>query len=104
MDVRATTIEAPGPNDGHQLPIQNFEGDCRPLRTNQPGEPQTSKVRGRVSLTLEGEVRWSSMTIMDGTEMWGSEGIQVGGVGSARGVLGTWFEKWVSSLSFSSVL
>ena len=26
-------------------------------------------------------------------ERWKTEGIQVGGIGSARGVLGTWFDK-----------
>lgn len=29
-------------------------------------------------------------------ERWRSEGVQVGGVGSARGVLGNWFDKHVS--------
>ena len=30
-------------------------------------------------------------------ERWRSEGIQIGGVQSARGVLGTWFDKYVAS-------
>ncbi len=32
-------------------------------------------------------------------ERWRSEGIQIGGVQSARGVMGTWFDKYVSSSS-----
>lgn len=30
---------------------------------------------------------------LDSEERWRSEGVQIGGAGSARGVLGTWFDK-----------
>jgi hypothetical protein len=33
--------------------------------------------------------------VFHGEERWASEGIQVGGVGSARGVVGTWFDRYV---------
>ena len=49
--------------------------------------------RGTVKLTPEGEVRWTTWSIFHGEERWRSEGIQVGGVQSARGVLGYWFDK-----------
>lgn len=44
-------------------------------------------------MTKEGEVRWSSVSVFDGHERWRSEGVQVGGVKSARGVWGNWFDK-----------
>lgn len=48
---------------------------------------------GTVRLTLEGEVRWTTFSIFGGVERWRSESIQVGGVRSAKGVLGHWFDK-----------
>jgi hypothetical protein len=30
---------------------------------------------------------------MDGQERWRSEGVQIGGIQSARGVWGNWFDK-----------
>jgi hypothetical protein len=50
--------------------------------------------KGSVRLTPEGEVRWTSVSIFHGQERWRSEGIQVGGVRSARGVVGTWFDRY----------
>ena len=44
-------------------------------------------------MTKEGEVRWTSVSVYQGQERWRSEGIQVGGVRSSRGVLGHWFDK-----------
>jgi len=38
-------------------------------------------------------VRWQSISIIGGTERWKSEGVQIGGKKSGRGVLGMWFEK-----------
>ena len=49
--------------------------------------------QGTVKLTPQGEVRWTTWSIFNGEERWRSEGIQVGGVQSARGVLGFWFDK-----------
>jgi len=53
---------------------------------------------GTVRYTPEGEIRWTTISVFSGEERWKSEGIQVGGPGSARGVLGNWFDK-VSALS-----
>jgi len=44
-------------------------------------------------MTPHGEVRWTTYSVFQGEERWKSEGIQVGGPGSARGVIGNWFEK-----------
>lgn len=49
--------------------------------------------KGTVGLTKEGEVRWTSVSIFHGHERWKSEGVQVGGVRSARGVIGNWFDR-----------
>lgn len=49
--------------------------------------------KGTVGLTREGEVRWTSVSIFHGHERWKSEGVQVGGVRSARGVIGNWFDR-----------
>lgn len=37
-------------------------------------------------------MRWSSSSFYSGQERWKTDGIQVGGVRSARGVLGFWFD------------
>ncbi len=50
-------------------------------------------VPGTCRLTREGEVRWTTFSIFGGQERWRSEGIQLGGVRSARGVVGNWFDK-----------
>ncbi|KAA1083112.1 hypothetical protein PGT21_025338 [Puccinia graminis f. sp. tritici] len=47
-------------------------------------------VRGCVSMTLDGEVRWSLVSTFNGVDRWSSEGIQVGGVRSKWGVIGAW--------------
>jgi len=44
-------------------------------------------------MTPHGEVRWTTYSVFQGEERWKSEGIQVGGPGAARGVIGNWFEK-----------
>ena len=50
-------------------------------------------VKGTVRLTKEGEIRWTSFSIFHGQERWRSEGIQIGGLRSARGVIGSWFDR-----------
>lgn len=50
--------------------------------------------KGTVRLTKEGEVRWTTFSIFHGVERWRSEGVQIGGVRSARGVVGNWFDRY----------
>jgi len=38
----------------------------------------------------DGVVRWRFASIYDGHTQWSSEGIQVGNVGSAAGIIGSW--------------
>ncbi|KAM3499304.1 hypothetical protein MY11210_009621 [Beauveria gryllotalpidicola] len=91
LKLHITRIEPPGPDDGQALPVVHFAGDSRLLDDGWDANG-TSELKGTVRLTKEGEVRWTSASIYNGEERWKSEGIQVGGVRSARGVLGFWFD------------
>jgi len=51
--------------------------------------------KGTARMTAEGELRWTTYSIFSGEERWKSEGIQLGGPRSARGVVGNWFDKYV---------
>ncbi|GAW14375.1 hypothetical protein ANO14919_037770 [Xylariales sp. No.14919] len=92
MQIFVTSIENPGPEDGQGLPVVHFKGISRSLDQGFD-ENADSDLRGTVRLTPEGEVRWTTFSIFGGVERWRSESIQVGGVGSAKGVLGHWFDK-----------
>jgi len=48
---------------------------------------------GTVRTTRSGAIRWTSFSIFHGEERWRSEGVQIGGIRSARGILGSWFDK-----------
>ncbi|KAL8745261.1 MAG: hypothetical protein Q9190_002591 [Brigantiaea leucoxantha] len=92
MSIRVTKLTEPGEEDGRHLPVAHFSGKSSLIRPL--GDPHTSSgIRGIVRLTPQGEVRWTSWSVFHGEERWRSEGVQVGGVGSARGVIGTWFDK-----------
>lgn len=42
-------------------------------------------------MTAGGEVRWSVLCVYKEGSSWRFEAVQIGGVGSARGAIGTWF-------------
>jgi len=46
-----------------------------------------------VRQTPSGAIRWTTFSIFHGEERWRSEGVQIGGLKSARGILGNWFDK-----------
>ncbi|KAI0523685.1 hypothetical protein F5B22DRAFT_409150 [Xylaria bambusicola] len=92
MRIFVTSIEKPGPEDGQELPVVHFKGVSRSLDQSFD-ENADSDLRGIVRLTPEGEVRWTTFSIFGGVERWRSESVQVGGVKSAKGVLGHWFDK-----------
>ncbi|AEO67048.1 uncharacterized protein THITE_2064207 [Thermothielavioides terrestris NRRL 8126] len=92
MRIRVTKIEPPGERDHPDHPVVYFEGFSRALDGSW-AEDADANLRGTVRVTPEGEVRWTSYSIFDGEERWKSEGIQLGGIRSARGVVGTWFDK-----------
>ncbi|KAI0063176.1 hypothetical protein BV25DRAFT_1915498 [Artomyces pyxidatus] len=47
-------------------------------------------VRGTVRVMPDGNIRWSFTSIYDSHDQWSSEGVQIGGVCSAAGVVGAW--------------
>ena len=73
-------------------PVVWFKGHSTSIRPSWDPNAN-SKIRGCVRLTPEGEVHWTTWSIFHGEERWKSEGVQVGGVRSGRGVLGFWCDK-----------
>ncbi|KAK3900135.1 hypothetical protein C8A05DRAFT_17516 [Staphylotrichum tortipilum] len=92
MRLRTVRVEPPGSADHPDHPVAHFKGFSRAL-DGAWDESADSEVKGTVRVTKEGEVRWSSVSVFGGEERWGSEGVQVGGVRAARGVVGSWFDK-----------
>ncbi|KAI4638562.1 hypothetical protein J4E93_009862 [Alternaria ventricosa] len=93
MDLRITDVTAPGPFDNSKLPIVHFRGKSKSVDAHWDPNAN-SGIRGTVSLTPEGEVRWQTISVFQGgEERWRSDGIQVGGLRCPRGVVGTWFDK-----------
>ncbi|KAF5238653.1 hypothetical protein FAUST_5379 [Fusarium austroamericanum] len=92
MRINVTSIEKPGPEDGQDLPVVHFRGVSRSLDDSFDNNAN-SDIRGTARLTKEGEVRWTTFSVFHGIERWRSEGIQIGGVRSARGVVGNWFDR-----------
>ncbi|KAF2200576.1 hypothetical protein GQ43DRAFT_396099 [Delitschia confertaspora ATCC 74209] len=74
------------------FPLVHFAGTSHSLDSSMDSNA-ISDIKGTVRLTLEGEVRWTTISIFNGEQRWRSEGVQVGGPASERGVIGTWFDK-----------
>ncbi|KAL9604646.1 MAG: hypothetical protein Q9219_000366 [cf. Caloplaca sp. 3 TL-2023] len=92
VNLHVASIQAPGENDGKELPVVHFNGES--TSALPPVDPNAnSKIRGTVRLTPKGDVRWTTLSVFHGEERWRSEGIQIGGVQAARGVVGFWFDK-----------
>ncbi|OLN95555.1 hypothetical protein CCHL11_04910 [Colletotrichum chlorophyti] len=94
MKVHVTDVQPPGDEDGKDLPVVHFQGISRSIDDSWDDNANSDlrAVQGTVRLTKEGEVRWTTFSIFNGHARWRSEGIQIGGVGSARGVAGHWFD------------
>ncbi|EEU40885.1 uncharacterized protein NECHADRAFT_58210 [Fusarium vanettenii 77-13-4] len=92
LRLQVTSIQNPGPDDGQDLPVVHFKGVSRSL-DDSFDHNANSNIRGTVRLTREGEVRWTTFSIFHGVERWRSEGVQIGGVRSARGIVGNWFDR-----------
>jgi hypothetical protein len=56
-------------------------------------QPNPFFLTGSVRATPSGSIRWTSFSIFHGEARWRSEGVQIGGLRSARGIMGTWFDK-----------
>ncbi|KAF2472598.1 uncharacterized protein BDR25DRAFT_259061 [Lindgomyces ingoldianus] len=93
MRFKVTKVEPPGRFDNQDLPVVHFTGTSRSVDASWDPNAN-SRIRGTVRLTPESEVRWTTISVFyGGEERWRSEGIQVGGPNSKRGVIGTWFDK-----------
>ncbi|KAL7789066.1 hypothetical protein V8C37DRAFT_411418 [Trichoderma ceciliae] len=101
MRIHVTKIEQAGPDSEYSsdLPIVHYEGISHPLGDSWDDNASSDlrakeyTLKGTVGLTKEGEVRWTSVSIFHGHERWKSEGVQIGGPRSARGVIGNWFDR-----------
>lgn len=69
-----------------QYPILHVKG--RSFQAN--GSESYGRLQGTVRMTAQGVVRWHFVSNVGNTPQWGSEGVQIGGVGSASGVVGIW--------------
>lgn len=58
--------------------------------TSKGGSGNEASVRGFVHMTKDNYIRWSFVSIYDSLVQWRSEGVQVGAVASAMGVIGIW--------------
>ncbi|KAA1468456.1 hypothetical protein DENSPDRAFT_466423 [Dentipellis sp. KUC8613] len=68
-------------------PPLTFAGTMRGFNSD---EVLDRAVRGTVSVMPDGNVRWSFVSLYNSQEQWSSEGIQLGGVCSAAGIVGIW--------------
>ena len=93
LKLHVTKIEPPGEDDGQDYPVVTFRGVSRSLHSSWDPNAN-SAIRGTVRQTKEGQIRWTTWSIFHGEERWRSEGIQVGGIRSKRGILGNWFDKY----------
>lgn len=98
LRMRVDKIDPPGAGDHPNYPVVHFVGFSRAL-DGAWDDNADSDLRGSVRMTPEGAVRWTTYSIFNGEERWKSEGVQLGGLRSARGVAGSWFDKHVSVLS-----
>lgn len=96
LKLHVTKICAPASGDHPDHPVVWFRGNSRSLHASWDPNAN-SKIRGCVRTTPEGEIRWTTWSIFHGEERWRSEGVQVGGIRSKRGVLGNWFDKCVTN-------
>ncbi|KDN61182.1 putative F-box domain-containing protein [Colletotrichum sublineola] len=95
MKVHVTDVQPPGEDDGKGLPVVHFHGVTRSVDDSWDENASSNlRVKGTVRLTKEGEVRWTTFSVFNGHARWRSEGIQIGGIGSARGVMGHWFDTY----------
>lgn len=92
LKIRVSAIEDAGPDEMPGTKVVHFIGTSRSMHTSWDPNAN-SRIRGTVRTTREGAIRWTSFSIYHGEERWRSEGVQIGGIRSGRGVLGTWFDK-----------
>ncbi|KLO05650.1 hypothetical protein SCHPADRAFT_946739 [Schizopora paradoxa] len=80
LDVRFTVTGTTANPLFPTRPTISFSGDIRGIYM----------MKGTVSMTAEREARWKFSSGENGNLIWSSDGVQIGSVESAFGVLGTW--------------
>lgn len=65
IKIRVTKIEPPGENDGQDYPVVHFSGKSRSLHYSWD-QNATSRIRGTVRQTPEGEIRWTTFSVFHG--------------------------------------
>jgi len=78
---------SPSHSGRSRLPTIHVEGEMAGI-----DQEITRYIKGTVSMIGDGTVRWSliSSRSNDSPPEWSTEGVQIGGVGSALGVIGLW--------------
>ncbi|KIO23080.1 hypothetical protein M407DRAFT_113448 [Tulasnella calospora MUT 4182] len=71
-------------------PRIHFAGKSYMPHPHGPPAIEMSRLRGFVECLASEDIRWQMISSYGGEERWSSEGVQIGGVGSARGVVGCW--------------
>jgi len=65
MELRATRVEQPGPEDGQDYPVVHFSGSAYSMHHNL--DPNAfSSLTGSVRQTKEGHIRWTTLSIYGG--------------------------------------
>ncbi|TNY22817.1 hypothetical protein DMC30DRAFT_444876 [Rhodotorula diobovata] len=77
---------------GTSLPRLSFRGSFTNAGPPAPrlSSPSDRSIRGTVSVTPEGHTRWQYVIRYGGGDQWAMNGVQLGGPGSAAGVVGVW--------------
>lgn len=65
LDIKVTEIEPAGQFDNAALPVVHFSGTSRSVEASWDPNANTG-IRGSVSLTEEGEVRWQTISVFHG--------------------------------------
>jgi len=83
--VRASPSKPPPPSEFR--PDDNLDHVFPSSHTSTQSSP--------FGLPLEDDlvIRWTTFSVFHGEPRWKSEGVQIGGLKSARGILGNWFDK-----------
>ncbi|SPO06006.1 uncharacterized protein DNG_08695 [Cephalotrichum gorgonifer] len=90
MDLKTAEIEIPGPSNAGSLPVVRFTGNAQPMN-GVFDENLFFDITGSCRTTPRGDVQWEMTCIFRGRARWRVEAIQIGGVRSGRGAVGSWF-------------
>ncbi|PPR07753.1 hypothetical protein CVT24_003703 [Panaeolus cyanescens] len=82
LDVRLSVTKTEYDPKHPTKPIIHFFGEMQ--------EPSSSTMTGKVKMTPDNQVQWHFVSGDSGNAIWSSEGIQVGGLRSFFGILGSW--------------